>query len=87
MASGVPGFINRQVSVLTNDSRHYIGTLVAFDQATNVVLSKSKLVVWGGERSDIDTAELFLRGDTIAAVFLVSGPLPESGEDIGEFPL
>lgn len=88
MTSSIDVFVNKQVSVLTNDSRHYVGVFTGFDQATNLILTHSKLLVWetGQPLSQVDTHAITIRGDTVAAVFLVEdNAFPETADTIPEF--
>lgn len=39
MATFVEKLVDKTVNVITNDGRNFIGTLISFDQKTNLILS------------------------------------------------
>ncbi|KAK9803454.1 hypothetical protein WJX73_002943 [Symbiochloris irregularis] len=73
MASGDVGFaslIDTTVAVLTNDGRHFVGTLKGYDQATNLLLHDCHERVYslqqGMERQMLGLQ--VVRGDNISVV-------------------
>ena len=88
MTSSLNEFVNHKVSVLTNDARHYVGVLEGFDQATNLMLRDSSLLLWTADQpvQSVPAGAQVIRGDTVAAVFLQnSEDLPETAEPLKPF--
>lgn len=86
MASSLESFVDREVSIITTDGRHYVGVLKGFDQAVNLVLGDCKQLVWNGSspKEEIDSQNLVIRGDTVMLVGLKdsSVELPTTGEPL-----
>ncbi|XP_072025563.1 U6 snRNA-associated Sm-like protein LSm8 [Amphiura filiformis] len=70
MASGLEGYINHTVSVITNDGRQIVGTLKGFDQTINLILDESHERVYNSV-SGVEQVVLglyIIRGDNIAII-------------------
>ncbi|PHH72746.1 hypothetical protein CDD80_4289 [Ophiocordyceps camponoti-rufipedis] len=77
------GYLNKRVLVITVDSRTLIGTLLAADHSTNLVLGKTfERVI--REPNDPENSILvtlggyFVRGDNVCVVGLVDDELDQS---------
>lgn len=64
------GFLEKRVSVITNDGRVIVGTLLGFDQVSNLVLNNCVERVFGAATGveSVEHGLYMLRGDNIAAV-------------------
>ncbi|OEH78751.1 U6 snRNA-associated Sm-like protein LSm8 [Cyclospora cayetanensis] len=80
MASGLQSLLEQRVCVLTFDGRLFMGTLIAFDQSTNLVLNKcTEKVVHEDAPVEIVPLGLYLlRGDNIAVVGQVDEDVEKS---------
>ncbi|CDJ44978.1 small nuclear ribonucleoprotein, putative [Eimeria necatrix] len=80
MASGLQSLLEHRVCVLTFDGRLFMGTLIAFDQSTNIVLNKcAEKVVHEDAPVEIVPLGLYLlRGDNIAVVGQVDEDVEKS---------
>ncbi|QDZ24329.1 small nuclear ribonucleoprotein LSm8 [Chloropicon primus] len=68
--TGLTGYVNSTVSIITNDGRHILGLLKGFDQATNLILEGSKERIYSPEEGveEMELGLYLLRGDCIAVV-------------------
>lgn len=84
MVSTLDVMVERLVSVITTDGRHYVGILKGFDQALNIILSQAKLFSWEPLLTEIDCKAQIIRGDTVVLIGLLesSGLLPDSAEPL-----
>jgi U6 snRNA-associated Sm-like protein LSm8 len=84
MVSTLDVMVERLVSVITTDGRHYVGILKGFDQALNIILSQAKLFSWEPLLTEIDCKAQIIRGDTVVLIGLLESPglLPDSAEPL-----
>ncbi|GLC41490.1 hypothetical protein PLESTB_001006100 [Pleodorina starrii] len=74
MASGETGlgpFVGTQISVITNDGKHYVGILRGYDQATNLLLQECQERVYStksGVQIIQNPGVYCIRGDNVAVV-------------------
>lgn len=70
MASGLEGYINHTVSVITNDGRQIVGTLKGFDQTINLILDESHERVYSTVTGveQVVLGLYIIRGDNIAII-------------------
>lgn len=63
-------YINRRVTVITNDGRNIVGTMLGFDQVCNVILEQSqeRLFVNDNPVQLVQLGLYIIRGDNIAVV-------------------
>eukprot|EP01040_Poterioochromonas_malhamensis_P004669 gene4669-5004_t len=63
-------FLNKTVSIITNDGRNIIGHLKGYDQAINVILEQSHERVFSEDKGvEINPLGLYIvRGDNIAMI-------------------
>lgn len=63
-------YINKKVTVITNDGRNVVGTLLGFDQVCNIVLEKSSERIFAPDAGvQVVNLGLFVvRGDNIAVL-------------------
>mmetsp|Transcript_5164 Transcript_5164/g.7124 ORF Transcript_5164/g.7124 Transcript_5164/m.7124 type:complete len:95 (-) Transcript_5164:84-368(-) len=63
-------FVNKTISVITNDGRNIVGTLKGFDQTINIILEQSHERVFSEDRGVMqNTLGLYIiRGDNIALI-------------------
>jgi len=70
MAEYLKELVDKNVSVVTNDGKNYIGVLKGLDQTTNIILSECYERVF----SEIEDCEIFplglfiIRGDNVAVI-------------------
>ena len=59
--------VNKSVSVIAIDGRHYTGILRGYDQVHNIVLSEAVEHVWRGDapKQTLDVGLMMLRGDCV----------------------
>ena len=70
MATFVEQLVEKTVNVITNDGRNFIGTLVSFDQKTNLILSACIERIYI-ENHDVQAEEMgvfFIRGDNVCLI-------------------
>lgn len=70
MASGLEGYVNHTVSIITADGRNFIGTLKGFDQTINIILDESHERVYSTTQG-VEQVVLglhIIRGDNVAIV-------------------
>lgn len=70
MATFVEKLVDKTVNVITNDGRNFIGTLVSFDQKTNLILSACIERVYA-ESKEVLAEEMgvfFIRGDNVCLI-------------------
>lgn len=77
------GFLNKKVLIVTADSRTLVGTLVATDQNTNLVLQDAHERVIRTPDDDEPSVQVplglyLVRGDNVCTVGLVDEKLDES---------
>lgn len=75
MANTLEVMVERRVSLLTADGRHYTGILKGFDQALNVLLSECTLKLWH-EDEPVDEQDCnlqMIRGDNVLLIGLLDG--------------
>ncbi|EFJ48249.1 hypothetical protein VOLCADRAFT_90948 [Volvox carteri f. nagariensis] len=74
MASGETGLaslVGTQISVITNDGKHYVGILRGYDQATNLLLQECQERVYStksGVQIIQNPGVYCIRGDNVAVV-------------------
>lgn len=69
MASGLEGYINHTVTVLTSEGRIIVGTLKGFDQTVNLILDDSHERVYSSTGVEQVTLGLYIvRGDNVALI-------------------
>lgn len=75
MAHTLDVMVNKLVSLVTTDGRHFLGQLKGFDQALNLVLDDCVERIWSASKpfEDINSQVMLVRGDTIALLALVEG--------------
>lgn len=63
-------YVNKKVSVITNDGRNVIGNLLGFDQVCNVVLDKSTERIFAPDAAVqvVNLGLYVIRGDNIAVL-------------------
>ncbi|CDW91316.1 n-alpha-acetyltransferase auxiliary subunit-like [Stylonychia lemnae] len=62
--------VDKTVNIITNDGRNFIGTLISFDQKTNVILSQCMERIYL-ENKEVQAEEMgvfFIRGDNISVI-------------------
>jgi U6 snRNA-associated Sm-like protein LSm8 len=70
MATFVEKLVDKMVNVITNDGRNFVGTLISFDQKTNIILANCIERVYT-ENKPVQAEEMgvyFLRGDNICVI-------------------
>jgi U6 snRNA-associated Sm-like protein LSm8 len=79
MANTLEVMIERTVSLLTMDGRHYTGVLKGFDQALNVLLAECSLKLWQADSAveEQDCNVQLIRGDNVLLIGLL-----EHAEDL-----
>jgi U6 snRNA-associated Sm-like protein LSm8 len=70
MATFVEKLVDKTVNVITNDGRNFIGTLVSFDQKTNLILSScvERVYIENHEVQVEDIGVFFIRGDNVCLI-------------------
>eukprot|EP00050_Salpingoeca_kvevrii_P007682 m.297810 g.297810 ORF g.297810 m.297810 type:complete len:92 (+) comp13705_c0_seq1:3-278(+) len=72
-------FVNRTVSVITQDGRFFVGTLRGHDHLTNLILDKSHERVFSAQGVEkVDLGLYIIRGDNVALVGEINEHLDES---------
>ncbi|KAH6719032.1 hypothetical protein DL95DRAFT_385477 [Leptodontidium sp. 2 PMI_412] len=77
------GYVNKKVLVLTSDSRTLVGTLLSYDQMTNLVLSQTiERIIRPPDdpepSSEVPHGLYLVRGDNVVVVGLVDEELDDS---------
>jgi len=70
MADYLKSLLKKEVTVVTNDGRHYIGVMQGLDQATNLVLTNCSERVYAPDEGVevVPMSVVCIRGDNIAIV-------------------
>lgn len=73
MATALKDYLNKTVSVITNDGRNIVGDLRGFDKSVNLILEKSHERVFSAEKGVVKNAlgVFVIRGDNIVLVGLL----------------
>lgn len=69
--TGLASLVGTQVSVITNDGKHYVGVLRGYDQATNLLLQECQERVYStksGVQIIQNPGVYCIRGDNVAVV-------------------
>jgi len=63
-------FVDKIVSVITNDGRHVVGTLRGFDQCVNVIIEDSHERVYSATQGveQVPLGLYIIRGDNLAVI-------------------
>nr|WJH19444.1 U6 snRNA-associated Sm-like protein LSm8 [Euglena gracilis] len=63
-------FVDKLVSVVTNDGRHIVGTLRGFDQCVNVIVEESYERVYSATQGveQVPLGLYIIRGDNLAVI-------------------
>lgn len=69
--TGLAEFVGTQVTVITNDGKHYVGLLRGYDQATNLLLQECQERVYS-TKSGVQIIQnpgiYCIRGDNVALI-------------------
>jgi|EP00670_Eutreptiella_braarudii_P000575 U6 snRNA-associated Sm-like protein LSm8 len=70
MSQPLEPFVDKLVSVITNDGRHIVGTLRGFDQCVNVIVDESYERVYSTAQGvEVVSLGLYvIRGDNLAVI-------------------
>lgn len=71
MATFVEKLVDKTVNVITTDGRNFLGTLVSFDQKTNLIISNCVERFYQDQSTPMQEEELgvfFVRGDNVCLI-------------------
>mmetsp|Transcript_24102 Transcript_24102/g.42794 ORF Transcript_24102/g.42794 Transcript_24102/m.42794 type:complete len:91 (+) Transcript_24102:2788-3060(+) len=76
MANTLEVMVERRVTLLTIDGRHYTGILKGFDQALNVLIADCTLKLWKADdiAEEQDCNVQLIRGDNVLLIGLLEHP-------------
>ena len=76
--------VNKSVTVITIDGRHYTGVLRGYDQVHNIVLAETIEHVWKSDapKETLEQGLMMIRGDCVCMVGRTTAELPETAEPI-----
>uniref|UniRef100_A0A0K0FAS8 U6 snRNA-associated Sm-like protein LSm8 n=1 Tax=Strongyloides venezuelensis TaxID=75913 RepID=A0A0K0FAS8_STRVS len=79
MTTTLDDYLNKFVQVITGDGRDIIGTLIGFDQATNVILSNSSERIYAADKplNIVNLGLQLIKGSNVAMVALVDEDVHE----------
>uniref|UniRef100_A0A7S1NW03 U6 snRNA-associated Sm-like protein LSm8 n=1 Tax=Eutreptiella gymnastica TaxID=73025 RepID=A0A7S1NW03_9EUGL len=70
MSQPLEPFVDKQVSVITNDGRHIVGTLRGFDQCVNIIIEDSHERVYSTSAGveQVPLGLFVIRGDNLCVI-------------------
>uniref|UniRef100_A0A0N4ZEF6 U6 snRNA-associated Sm-like protein LSm8 n=1 Tax=Parastrongyloides trichosuri TaxID=131310 RepID=A0A0N4ZEF6_PARTI len=73
MTTTLDDYLNKFVQVITGDGRDIIGTLIGFDQATNVILANSSERIYSVDKplNIVSLGLQLIKGSNVAMVALI----------------
>ena len=73
MATALKDYLNKIVTVVTNDGRNIVGELRGFDKSVNIILERSHERVFSTERGVVKNSlgAFVIRGDNVVLVGLL----------------